>query len=178
MKILHHDTSDIEKVIAKSNHLQALSLKGAALRYPGWGRRAWKTKNGGHGVTLSSGSGEGGREELEISRVNTQRNQKLEKIAHSAERFLITAWNSGDSESGVGHVVVLGGVLGLDPSGWAQITSGGMLGEEGDRRRLQQRVCKWMDTGTVGSGRTQLGKGQFGGHTTTVTQEAQKGPKP
>lgn len=53
-----------------------------------------------------------------------------------------------------------------------------MLGEEGDRRRLQQRVCKWMDTGTVGSGRTQLGKGQFGGHTTTVAQEAQKGPKP
>lgn len=105
--------SDIEKVIAKSNHLQALSLKGAALRYPGWGRRAWKTKNGGHGVTLSSGSGEGGREELEISRVNTQRNQKLEKIAHSAERFLITVWNSGDSESRVGHVVVSGGCSGF-----------------------------------------------------------------
>lgn len=51
--------SDIEKVIAKSNHLQALSLKGAALRYPGWGRPACKTKNGGHGVTLRVGVGKG-----------------------------------------------------------------------------------------------------------------------
>lgn len=71
--------SDIEKVIAKSNHLQALSLKGAALCSPGWGT-AWKTKNRGHGVTLSSGSGQGGREELEISRVNTQRSQKWKKL--------------------------------------------------------------------------------------------------
>ena len=79
MKILHHDTSDIEKVIAKSNHLQAPSLKGAALRFPGRGREACETKTGGHGVTPKQCAWVEGREELEISRVTTQRDRKLEK---------------------------------------------------------------------------------------------------
>lgn len=73
MKILHHDMSDIEKVIAKSNHLEAPSLKGAARLVPCQGREAWKTKDGG----TRGGSGAGcvgkGREELGISGVNTQR---------------------------------------------------------------------------------------------------------
>lgn len=50
--------------------------------------------------------GEGGREELEISRVNTQRDRKLEKIAHSAERFSDHGVErSGNSERGMGYAV-------------------------------------------------------------------------
>lgn len=50
--------SDIEKVIAKSNHLQAASLKGAAPLFPWQGRGAWETK--GEGAQRGSGPGVGG----------------------------------------------------------------------------------------------------------------------
>lgn len=92
MKILHHDMSDIEKVIAKSNHLQAASLKGAAPLFPWQGRGAWETK--GEGAQRGSGPGVGGgREELEISRVSTQRDGEPRAGIASQGGFLITGWN-------------------------------------------------------------------------------------
>lgn len=41
------------------------------------------------------------------------------------------------------------GILGSDPSGWAQNYFWGALGEEGDRRSLEQCVCKWRDPGML-----------------------------
>lgn len=55
--------------------------------------------------------GEGGREELEISRVNTQRDRNLEKIARSGERFSDHGVEqSGDSENGMGYLLCWWGV--------------------------------------------------------------------
>lgn len=51
--------SDIEKVRAKSNHLPAPSLKGAARCSPARGRGAGETKDGGHGVTEAVPLGRG-----------------------------------------------------------------------------------------------------------------------
>lgn len=78
--------SDIEKVRAKSNHLPAPSLKGAALRSPGLGQGGLGDKGRGARGDWSSACGKGVREELEISRVNAQRDRKLGKTAHSAAR--------------------------------------------------------------------------------------------
>lgn len=79
--------SDIEKVIAKSNHLEAPSLKGAARLVPWQGRETWKTKDGG----ARGGSGAGcvgkGREEPGISRVSTQRDRRREKRSLIREVF-------------------------------------------------------------------------------------------
>lgn len=58
--------------------------------------------------------GEAGKEELEISRVNTQRDGKLEKISHSAERFSDHGVEqSGNSESGMGYTVCWWGYPGF-----------------------------------------------------------------
>lgn len=180
--------SDIEKVIAKSNHLQAASLKGAARHWAGLGQGGCETKNGGHGVTPSFVCGEGGREELDISRINAQRDWKLEKIAQSAERFSDRGVEqSGISQSGAGDPLCWGGVPGLDPSEWAQSHPEGTWREEGDRGRLRQCVCvngqagmrRYMghqENRTWGRGnRTESGEGGFRGHTTVVIQLAQNG---
>lgn len=93
MKILHHDTSDIEKVIAKSNHLQAASLKGAALLFPWQGRGAGRQRAEGHSVAPELCVWGRRREELEISRVNTQRDGEPGTAIAWQGGFLITVWN-------------------------------------------------------------------------------------
>lgn len=73
-------------------------------------------------------------------------------------------WNSGDSEKGVGWVVWCWGRYFGFRCEWMGTEL--PLGEEGDRRSLEQ--CEWVDWGALGSGRAELGKGCFGGHTATV----------
>lgn len=63
-------------------------------------------------MTPSFVRGEGGREELDISRISAQRDRKLEKIAQSAERF---------SDRGVEQ-------SGISQSGWVTLRAGGCPG--------------------------------------------------
>lgn len=133
MKILHHDMSDIEKVIAKSNHLQAASLKGAAPLFPWQGRGAWKTK--GEGAQRGSGPGVGGGEGGAGDFKGQHSKGRRATSGHCfAGRFSDHGVElSGVSGSTAGCAGCCGGLLGLERLNG----NGEPLWERGGRRKME-----------------------------------------